>query len=98
NRRGFLGRASAVGAAAVAAPAVLSACGGGDGSDAELVGDDSYEPGSADLQVELGEEVEGINYPEDYEGPRARELEPFGDGETEFTVLGRTIPGLDYET
>jgi putative aldouronate transport system substrate-binding protein len=99
SRRGFIGRAGAVGAVAVTVPAVLSACGGGDGgADAEVVGDASYEPGTAELKVQLGEEVEGINYPPEYEGPKARALEPFGDGETEFSVLTRTIPELDYDT
>lgn len=98
SRRGFLGRAGAAGGAMIAAPATLTACGGDSGADPAVVGDESYEPGSASLLVELGPEVEGINYPEDYVGPKARELEPFGDGETEFSILGRTIPELDYAT
>lgn len=98
SRRGFITRAGAVGAAAVALPSVLSACGGDKGADPDIVGEDDYEPGSASPQVELGPEIEGVNYAPEYKGPKARELEPFGDGETEFTVLGRTIPELDYET
>lgn len=98
SRRGVLGRAGAVGAAAVIAPAVLAACGGDSGADAEVVGEADYEPGSAEPVVELGPETEGINYPPDYQGPKARALEPFGDGETEFSVLGRSIPELDYPT
>ena len=96
SRRTFLARAGAGGAALAAAPAVLTACGeeAGGGTDASA----DYVQGSADLQVELGPEIEGVLYPEGYEGPRARELEPFGDGTTEFTVLGRTIPDLDYAT
>ena len=34
---------------------------------------DDYEPGSASLQVEIAPEIEGVNYPEDYVGPRARD-------------------------
>ncbi|WP_181869814.1 hypothetical protein [Brachybacterium alimentarium] len=99
SRRGFIGRAGAVGAAAAIAPTALAACGdGGSGADAEVVGDADYVQGSSELQVELGEEVDGINYPSEYKGPKARALEPFGDGETEFTMLGRTIPDLDYST
>lgn len=99
NRRGFLGRAGAIGATAVALPTALAACGDKSGAaDEEIVGGADYEQGSAELAVQLGDEVEGINYPPDYQGPRARVLEPFGDGETEFTMLGRTIPDLDYAT
>lgn len=98
GRRGFLGRSAAVGLAAAAAPTVLAACGGDDDGGNETTGGDDYEQGSADLQVELGSEIEGMNFPPDYKGPRAREIEPFGDGETEFTIVGRTIPEMDYET
>lgn len=96
-RRAFLGRSAAVGAAAVAAPLALSACGGSDENE-ETTGGDDYEPGSASLQVEIAPEIEGVNYPEDYVGPRARELEPFGDGETEFSMLTQTDPGMDFTT
>lgn len=98
NRRQFLTRAGAATVTAAALPAVLGACSGGSdaGADGEQAAD--YEQGSAELTVELGEEVEGINYPEDYQGPRARTLEPFGDGSTTFSVLGRTIPGLAYDS
>lgn len=99
NRRDFLGRAGAIGATAVALPTALASCGDKSGAaDEEIVGGADYEQGSAELAVQLGDEVEGINYPPDYQGPRARVLEPFGDGETEFTMLGRTIPDLDYAT
>ena len=57
SRRGVLGRAGAVGAAAVIAPAVLAACGGDYGADAEVVGEADYEPGSAEPVVELGPET-----------------------------------------
>lgn len=98
SRRGFLGRAGAVGAAATVSPAVLAGCGGDDGANTETVGGADYVPGSAELKVALGDEVEGINYPPEYKGPKARTLEPFGDGETEFTMLGRSIPDMDYAT
>lgn len=98
GRRGFLGRSAAVGIAAAAAPAVLAACSGGNEGDDSVTGGEDYEQGSAELQQELGAEIDGMNYPDGYKGPRAREIEAFGDGETEFTVLGRTIPEMDYPT
>src|SRR5699024_4775951 len=79
------------------APLALRACGGSDENE-ETTGGDDYEPGSASLQVEIAPEIEGVNYPEDYVGPRARELEPFGDGETEFSMLTQTDPGMDFTT
>ncbi|GAA1488277.1 hypothetical protein GCM10009626_10230 [Brachybacterium sacelli] len=97
-RRTFLGRSAAAGAATVAVPLALSACGGGDEATDETTGGDEYEPGSASLKHELAPEIEGINYPEDYVGPRARELQPFGDGEREFTILSQIDPGMDLET
>ena len=99
SRRGFLGRAGAGVAAAAVVPTALAACGEkSDGADEEVVGGADYEQGSAELTVQLGEEIEGINYPPEYKGPKARKLEPFGDGTTEFTMLGRTIPDLDYSS
>lgn len=97
DRRTFLGRSAAVGAIAAVAPLALSACGGGD-ENTEVTGDDDYQPGSGSLKYEMGPELDGINYPEDYVGPRARELEPFGDGETEFTILSQVDPGMDMTT
>src|SRR5699024_4607137 len=85
NRRTVL-KAGAAGLGLAGAAPVLAACsgdsvpGGGSGAAAE------YEQGSAALEVELGPEIEGVNYPEDYVGPKHRELEPFGDGETETGV------------
>ncbi|MFC0674067.1 twin-arginine translocation signal domain-containing protein [Brachybacterium hainanense] len=96
SRRTFLQRAGAGGAALVAAPSVLAACGEDGGGDPAAEAD--YEQGSAALKVEQAPEIEGVLYPEGYQGPRARELEPFGDGTTEFRVLGRSIPDLDYAT
>lgn len=68
--------------------------GGGDGEAATV----EYEQGSSALKVELGPELEGVPYPEGYVGPRARELEPFGDGSTAFTVLTRSEAGLKLAT
>lgn len=100
TRRGLLARAGAVSAVALSAPPVLAACSGGSsgGTDADVVGDADYKQGSASLKVELSPEIDGVNYPEGYKGPKARTLEPFADGSTEFTMLTRTIPGLDYST
>ena len=81
----------------VITPAVLAVCSGEDGTE-EITGGDDYAPGSADLQVEIAPEIDGILYPEEYVGPRARELEPFGDGTTDFTILSQTDPELDLET
>ena len=98
SRRSFFTRAGLGGALLAAGPVALSACGGAEGGGDAAGQDPDYEPGSAELTVQLGPEIEGVLYPEDYEGPRARELEPFGDGTTEFRILGRSIPELDYST
>ncbi|MEE1649445.1 extracellular solute-binding protein [Brachybacterium sp. J144] len=98
TRRGFLARAGLGGAALVAGSGALAACSDSGGSGGDGGGGADYEQGSAPLQVELGPEIEGVLYPEGYQGPRARQLEPFGDGEITFTILGRTIPDLDYST
>ena len=92
SRRSFFTRAGLGGALLAAGPVALSACGGAEGGGDAAGQDPDYEPGSAELTVQLGPEIEGVLYPEDYEGPRARELEPFGDGTTEFRILGRNIP------
>jgi putative aldouronate transport system substrate-binding protein len=95
NRRTVL-KAGAAGLGLAGVAPVLAACSGSSipgGSGAPAA---DYEQGSASLEVELGPEIDGVNYPEDYVGPRHRELEPFGDGQTEFSVLGRSIPGLSY--
>ena len=97
-RRAFLGRSAAAGAAAVTAPLVLSACGGDADADDEITGGEDYQPGSATLKYDLAPEIDGVNYPEDYVGPRARALEPFGDGDTDFSVLSQVDPGMDFET
>lgn len=95
NRRTVL-KAGAAGLSLAGVAPVLAACTGdsipGGGSEPAA----EYEQGSAALEVEMGPEVEGVNYPDDYVGPRHRELEPFGDGETEFSVVGRSIPDLSY--
>ena len=83
------------GAAALPLGAALAGCGGGSDTK-DTTPQVDYEQGSATLEVELGPEIDGVNYPEGYVGPRHRELEPFGDGETEFSLLGRSIPGLSY--
>ncbi|MFC0676217.1 hypothetical protein, partial [Brachybacterium hainanense] len=98
GRRSFLGRSALVGAVAVGGPLVLAGCGGEDGGDEGVTGGDDYVPGSAALKVELPPEVEGVLYPEGYVGPKARELEPFGDGETEFTILSQVDPDMDMAT
>lgn len=96
-RRTFLGRSAVLGGAAVIAPAALASCGSEDSTEG-ITGGDDYTPGSAELLVEIAPEIDGILYPEDYVGPRARELEPFGDGTTDFTILSQTDPELDLTT
>lgn len=95
NRRTVL-KAGAAGLGLAGIAPVLAACSGDSipGGGGEPAAE--YQQGSADLEVQLGSEIEGVNYPEDYVGPRHRELEPFGDGQTEFSVIGRSIPGLSY--
>jgi putative aldouronate transport system substrate-binding protein len=97
GRRSFLSRTALVGAAGVAGPALLSGC-SGDDENAEVTGGEDYTPGSAELTVEIAPEIDGINYPDGYVGPKARELEPFGDGETEFTILSQVDPDMDMAT
>src|SRR5699024_2294429 len=95
NRRTVL-KAGAAGLGLPGPAPVLAACfgdsvpGGGSGAAAEC------EQRSAALEIELGPEIEGVDYPEDCAGPKHRELEPFGDGEPEFSMLGGSLPGLSY--
>ncbi|WP_114855973.1 extracellular solute-binding protein [Brachybacterium sp. YJGR34] len=92
-------RSVLVGALAAPGIASLAACSGDTGGSATPeVPQVEYEQGSSSLKVELGPEIEGVPYPEGYVGPRAREIEPFGDGSTEFRVLTRSGAGLDFET
>lgn len=95
NRRSVL-KAGAAGLGLAGVAPVLAACSGDPVPGSGAGGTAEYEQGSAALEVELGPEIEGVNYPDDYVGPKHRELEPFGDGETEFSMLGRSIPGLSY--
>ena len=96
RRRSFLGRSAMLGAAALGGPLALTACGGSD-SEEQAAGDD-YVPGSAALKVEIAPEIDGVPYPEGYVGPRARDLTPFGDGSTEFTMLSQVDPEMDMAT
>lgn len=105
DRRTLLTRGTALGAASVAGAAALTSCGGDTANTiqnhpelVELTGGDDYTPGSAALKIERGKEIDGINYPKGYVGPKAEELEPFGDGDTEFTVLGQVNPDTDMAT
>lgn len=93
GRRGLL-----LGLGTLPAAMALANCSGGTGGGDGEVATVEYEQGSSALKVELGPEIEGVPYPEGYVGPRARELEPFGDGSTAFTVLTRSEAGLDLAT
>lgn len=93
-----IGRRSVLAAGlAGATAATLAACGGGDDT-AEVTGGDDYTPGSAKLKFEMAPETEGVLYPDGYVGPKARDLELFGDGKTEYTILSQTDPDLDLAT
>lgn len=87
-----------VGAAAVAGS--LTACGGGGSGSGTASGGSAagYKPGSASLKVQLGKEISGVLYPDGYIGPKAREYAKFGDGTTEFRVVGRSQPKFDLPT
>ena len=93
GRRGLL-----LGLGTLPAAMALANCSGGTGGGDGEVATVEYEQGSSALKVELGTEIEGVPYPEGYVGPRARELEPFGDGSTAFTVLTRSEAKLKLAT
>ncbi|MBK7822234.1 MAG: extracellular solute-binding protein [Tessaracoccus sp.] len=98
GRRSFL-----LGGVAVAGVAGLSACGGntptpgpgGGTSGAPAPGE--YVPGSAQLKIQLGPEVEGVLYPDGYVGPLARQFEKFGDGSTEYRIVTRSFPNQNVD-
>ncbi|MEE1651418.1 extracellular solute-binding protein [Brachybacterium sp. J144] len=96
--RGFGRRSLLLGLGALPATISLAGCSGGAGGTDSDVAMVEYEQGSSALKAELGPEIDGVPYPEGYVGPRARELEPFGDGSTTFTVLTRSENGLDLAT
>ena len=97
-RHGVGRRSLLLGLGSLPAAMALANCSGGTGGGDGEVATVEYEQGSSALKVELGPELEGVPYPEGYVGPRARELEPFGDGSTAFTVLTRSEAGLKLAT
>lgn len=79
NRRAFV-RTAGAGLGALALPGALSACSG--------AAEDDGPAGIEDVpQVQLGEETEGIQYPDPYVGPRASKKEPFHDGSKTFRIV-----------
>lgn len=87
-RRSFL-----MGGLSVAALAGLSACGGGKGSNGGgSASGEEYLPGSAELKVQLGPEIEGVLYPDGYIGPKARTFEKFSDGSKTYRIVARSFP------
>ena len=98
GRRGVGRRGLLLGLGTLPAALALANCSGGTGGGTGDVETVEYEQGSSALKVELGPELEGVPYPEGYVGPRARELEPFGDGSTAFTVLTRSEAKLKLAT
>jgi putative aldouronate transport system substrate-binding protein len=85
------------GAAALGALGVTSCGDDSSGGDAATADPDGYVQGSAELKVELAPEIDGVIYPEDYQGPRAREYESFGEGK-EFTILTREVAEIDLKS
>lgn len=82
DRRSLL-RYGAVGAGSLAASTMIASCSDGGGT----TQDPSSPSGVEGVeQVQLGEEVADILYPEGYVGPRARVVEPFHDGSKTFKI------------
>lgn len=98
SRRPLARRSFLVASGTAVGLTALSACSGGGEEGNGSATPVEYEQGSAALKVELGPEIEGVPYHDEYVGPRARESEPFGDGTTEFTVLTRSETNMDLET
>lgn len=94
SRRELIAATGAVAAAAVAGCSGGAQTGGGGGGG----GTTSYQPGSAALKVQLGEELPGVIYPEGYQGPKARAFKPFSDGSTTYRIVGRQFPNFDLNT
>lgn len=94
TRRALFGTLGA--ASAAAAIGGLSGCSSSNAPDGGSGGANGYKPGSASLKVQLGKEIPGVKYPDGYIGPVAREIEKFGDGNTEIRILVRQEAGLDY--
>lgn len=82
-RRSLL-RFGAAGAGSIAAATALSSCNTGDpvapGESVEATGVEGVDP------VQIGDEVEGILYPDPYVGPRAHVREPFYTGDKTFRI------------
>ncbi len=87
-----LGAAAVVGVAACGSSSSTTSGGASGG------GASGYKPGTAQLKVQLGKEISGVIYPDGYVGPKAREYAKFGDGTTEFRVVGRSYPKFDLQT
>lgn len=83
DRRSLL-RFGVYGAGSLAASTMLASCSG----DGTTGNQDPVSPTGVEGvdQVQLGEEIEGILYPEGYVGPRARVVEPFHDGSKTFKI------------
>ena len=82
SRRDLIRYGVGAGVGAAAASTLLAGCGGGDDTGGE------QPKGLEGVQkVELGPETSGVQYPEGYIGPKARELKAFGDGKQTFRVV-----------
>lgn len=100
SRRRMLRNLAAAGGIAAAGTAGLglAGCTPGAGTGPGTGGGSGYEVGSAQLQVPLGPEIEGVVYPEPYNSPRARAIAPFGSPDVEFRVIAPSYTTFDPET
>lgn len=80
DRRTFL-RGTGVGLAALATSGVLAGCSGGADDPNAPKGIENVE------QIQLGEEISGVSYPDGYVGPRARNVQKFGDPAKTFKIV-----------
>jgi len=83
SRRDLIRFGVGVGVAAAASPMLLAACGGGD----DDTGGETPQGLEGVPKKELGAETSGVQYPENYVGPKARELKTFADGQQTFRVV-----------
>jgi putative aldouronate transport system substrate-binding protein len=83
SRRDLIRYGVGAGVAAAASPALLAACGGGKGNS----GGNDTKGLEGVPKVELGAETSGVQYPEGYIGPKAREVKAFADGKQTFRIV-----------
>ncbi|MFC0674694.1 hypothetical protein [Brachybacterium hainanense] len=82
-------------AAAGAAAPILASC---TGDHRPVSSSPAYVAGSAELEVELAPEVDGVQYPESYDGPRARQRTRLTEEDAEFRIVVPAAPDVDMAT